>query len=134
MRVSLLLCASLCLVLTACQSKVIDNSMIVEPVGTVSYADDVQPLFDRTCGGNGCHINEAENGVNVTNYQQTITSVGSSYNSLIVIPGDGDGSPLVDKLGLRPRFGSRMPLGNATLTGTEIAIIKAWVDEGANDN
>ena len=122
------------LLLSACQSKVIDNSMIVEPTETVSYADDVQPIFTRTCGGSSCHINASENGVNVANYQQTITSVGTSYNSLIVIPGDGDGSPLVDKLSLRPRFGSRMPQGNVTLTGTEIARIKAWIDEGAEDN
>lgn len=120
--------------LSACQSRVIDNTMIVDPPSAVSYADDIQPIFSRSCSGNGCHINETESGVNLTTYRQVINSVGAGYGSRVVVPGDADGSPLVDKLGLRPSRGSRMPLGTGPLSGTEIALIKAWIDDGAQDN
>ena len=41
----------------------------------------------------------------------------------------------MDKISTQqPRFGSRMPLGRAPLSGTQIAQIKDWIDEGALDN
>lgn len=137
MRVSKHLGWGLCLtliVLSACQSEKIDNSMIVEPVDEVSFAADIQPILTNSCGGFGCHVGESTNGVEVSNYAQVMTSQGLQYGGLIVIPGNGAESPLVDKLGLNPRFPSRMPLGAAPLTATQISLIRTWIDEGAQDN
>ena len=120
--------------LTSCQSEQIDLSQIVDPVEPVSFAADVQPLFTASCGGVGCHIGESTNGVNLTTHAQVMASFGLQYNALIVVPGEPDESPLLDKLSADPRFGSRMPLNRVPLSGTEIAVVRAWIEEGALDN
>ena len=120
-------------VLSACQSKVIDNSTIVE-VEMVSFAEDVLPIFLNTCGGVGCHINDSVNGVELTSYQATINSTAETYNKALVIPGDVAGSPLVDKILANPQFGIRMPDGGPPLSTTQIQTISTWVEEGALNN
>jgi len=121
------------LVLSACQSKVIDNSTIVE-VEMVSFADDILPIFLNTCGGVGCHVNDSVNGVELTNYQATLNSTAETYNKDLVIPGDVAGSPLVDKILANPQFGIRMPDGGPPLSTTQIQTISTWVEEGALNN
>lgn len=121
------------LVLAGCQSNVIDNSTIVE-VGSVSFQDDVLPIFLSTCGGSGCHVNEAVNRVELTNYQATINSFAETYNTALVLPGNVAGSPLIDKILANPRFGVRMPDSAPPLTNAQIEIISTWVEDGALDN
>ncbi len=117
----------------ACQSEVIDNSMIVDPGTAISYSSDVQPILTAGCGGSGCHIGEATNGVNLTTHADVTSSVGLQYGA-IVIAGDGAGSPLIDKISAGPSQGSRMPLGRGALSTTDIATIRTWIDEGAEAN
>lgn len=100
----------------------------------VSYAADVQPIFNNSCGGAGCHINNAAFGVNLTDYDRTMNSRGTQYISEVVIAGDADASPLIDKLQPNPRNGSRMPLGGSPLSPTQIQLISDWIDQGAQDN
>ena len=119
--------------LSACQNKVIDNSAIVE-VEVASFANDVLPIFLATCGGAGCHVNEAVNGVELTNYQATINSFAETYNKALVIPGDVVGSPLIEKIRANPSFGVRMPDGAPPLSNTQIETISTWVEEGALNN
>ena len=122
------------LILGACQSKQIDNSVIVDPGPVVSYAADVQPIFASSCGGFGCHVGEATNGVDLSTYSATVGSIGLQYGGPVIIPGNGAGSPLVDKVGASPSEGSRMPLGLASLSATQVEIIKTWIDDGAENN
>ncbi|MBX2820228.1 MAG: hypothetical protein KTR29_11125 [Rhodothermaceae bacterium] len=133
MRVHIFITFLAASMLSACQSKVIDNSTIVE-VEMVSFADDVLPIFVSTCGGTGCHINEAVNQVELTNYQRTISSFAETYNKALVIPGDVAGSPLIDKILANPQFGIRMPDGGPPLSNTQIETISTWVEEGALNN
>lgn len=125
--------AAVCLAM-ACQSKKIDNSMIVEPVTGVSFADDVHPILTNACGGSGCHVGEATSGVELTTYSTLMNSFSLQYGKNIVIPNDGAGSPLVDKISPQPRSGSRMPLVGAPLTSEQVALIRNWIDEGAANN
>ncbi len=126
--------ALITLVFAGCQREVLDNSTLVDVQG-VSYSAEVQPILTNSCGGSGCHLgNDQTSGVNLSTYQQVIGSIGEGYNGPIVISGDGANSPLVDKLGSRPRLGSRMPDGRAALSTTQIALIRTWIDEGAQDN
>ena len=124
----------LALISLGCQSEVIDLSVAADPIDSVSYAVDVQPIFTASCGGGACHINRAANGVNLTTYETVMASRGTRYGSLIVQPGDPAGSPLVDKILPDPRFGVRMPSGRAPLRATEIEIIRFWIQDGAVDN
>lgn len=121
------------LFLSACQSEVIDNSMVVE-VEVVSFANDVLPIFLNTCGGVGCHVNESVNGVELTNYQAVINSFAETYNKAMVVPGDVAGSPLIEKILANPTFGVRMPDGGPPLSNTQIETISTWVEEGALNN
>lgn len=117
-----------------CQREVLDNSTLVEVEG-VSFSAEVQPIFANSCGGSGCHLgNDQTSGVNLSTYERIINSIGEGYNGPIVIAGDGANSPIIDKLGSRPRLGSRMPDGGAALSSTQISLIRTWIDEGALDN
>jgi hypothetical protein len=131
---SLALALSAAAIFSACQSNKIDNSLLVEPDPGVSYAARVQPVFSASCGGVGCHIGEATNGVNLSSYAQVINSSGLQYGGLIVLPGNGANSAVVDKIGPSPTHGSRMPLGLGALSSSDIALIRTWIDEGATNN
>lgn len=125
---------ALCFLLSACQSRKIDNTMIVDPGGPVSYAQDIQPIFSSSCGGAGCHVNQSVNGVELTNYAQVMSSIGVQYGADIVVPGNPDASPLVDKIESDPQFGVRMPQNRAPLSAQEISLIRTWIAEGAANN
>ena len=122
------------LFLAGCQSKTIDNSMIVEPNFPVSYSEDIQPIFDNSCSGSGCHINSTTNGVRLNSYQNVLSSRGSSYARLIVEPGKPHESPMVDKINVNPDFGVRMPRGKSPLSNRDIGLITTWIEQGAKDN
>jgi len=122
------------LLLFSCQSEKIDNT-VIGPGGPVSFAQDIEPLLTTACAGSGCHVGETTSGVNLSNYQQIINSLGDQYGERIVDPGNAADSPIVDKISTQlPRFGERMPLGGTPLSGTQIAQIRDWIDGGALDN
>ncbi|MEQ9104733.1 MAG: hypothetical protein RIE53_08550 [Rhodothermales bacterium] len=127
--------------LAACSSETIDNTGLTDPDPDpdpepvqVSYAQDIQPLFNASCGGVGCHIGQATNGVSLGSHEQVTTSVGFQYGTPVVIPGDAAGSPIIDKISVNPRFGSRMPLGRAPLEAADINRVRVWIEHGAPNN
>ena len=120
--------------LSACQSRKVDLTGVGLAPDSVSYSADVRPVLDASCGGAACHIPNTTNGVNLSNYASIRASVGFQYGSPIVVPGDADASPMVDKISGQPQFGERMPRGMTPLLAGEIEIIRTWIDEGALDN
>jgi mono/diheme cytochrome c family protein len=135
-NIILLLVFSTSILLTNCVNNVEDlrTTDDIDPED-VSYSDDIQQIFTTSCGSNsGCHINSTTNGVNLSSYTATLNSVGSQYDSQIVVPGNPDDSPLVDKIEANPDIGSRMPTIGSNLTPTEIKQIRAWITGGAQDN
>ncbi len=98
---------------------------------SISYNDHIQPIFDASCVS--CHNVSARSGVNMVDYEAVMNSVGELYDTLIVIPGKPDESPLVDKIeNEEPEYGDRMPPGTP-LTDEEIAAIRQWIEEGAKE-
>jgi hypothetical protein len=90
------------------------------PSPTVSYAADLQPYFNSNC--TTCH--EGSNppkGVNLTSYQQVMAG---GDGGAIVIPGDPDGSVLVQQL----------EDGHKSQSAGDIATIRTWIQEGAQNN
>ena len=126
--------AALPIFLVACQDRLVDNTDSGDPVSEVSYLVQVQPIFNTSCGGVGCHIGQTTNGVNLSSYAQVTGSTGTQYGGKIVVPGDADASPIVDKLSPNPDFGIRMPRGGAALSASQVQLIRVWIDEGALDN
>ena len=122
------------LLLTACQSKKIDNTLLVEPEGPVSFSQDVLPILTTTCGSGACHIDQHASGVNLSSYQAVMDSEGQQYGEHVVVPEDAESSPLIDKLMPSPQVGARMPPDRSPLSEEQIAFIRAWINEGALDN
>lgn len=114
------------------QNFVIPFLILISPVSLlaqVDYEDDIQPIFDQYC--TSCH--GSSSGVDLSNYEAVMNSVGNQYQTEIVEPGSPDESPLVDKIEPQPQFGSRMPQGGPFLSSEEIELIRTWISEGANE-
>lgn len=103
-----------------------DEQPVIE---NVSYANQVQPIFNGNC--TGCH--GSSGGLNLSSYAQLMNSAGSNYSGRIVVAGNANASGLVDKIEVNPDFPQRMPIGGS-LTNEEIEIIRVWINEGAQNN
>ena len=123
---------------SACTSKTIDNTGLTDPGPddqvAVSYASDIQPLFNATCAGIGCHVGFQMSGVALDSYDAVMASIGLQYGGPIVIPGNASGSPLIDKISASPQSGRRMPLTGVPLPASDIELIRTWIDDGAPNN
>ncbi len=116
------------LLLAACDNdKVEPGDPVVKD--NVSFALDIQPILTSKCAT--CH--------NPTEVEPDFRE-GYAYESMEdlideggVIPGDAEGSELVEMLEFRSEDGNNMPPAGP-LTPTEIALIKKWIDEGVKDN
>ncbi len=91
------------------------------PTGNVSFMKQIVPLFSGKCGG--CHIRTAKGGFSL-----------ASYNALI--KGTKDGPVLAAKQSSGSRLlqlikEGDMPRGGGTVSPEEIALITAWIDQGA---
>mgnify|MGYP000020513055 CR=1 FL=1 len=104
-----------------------DNEDNNVTIGVISYTEDIQAIFNSNC--TVCHPNSAQ--LNLTSYSGLMA--GGTHGD-VVIPGDGAGSIIIQKLGSSPPFGDQMPQGAASLSATKIELITAWIDAGAKNN
>ncbi len=102
-----------------------------------SYAADIEPLFQKRCGK--CHgVEEAK--------AHLILAPGKGYGELVgkpafqvpellrVKPGDAEASYLWQKLQHTAREGKGMPrtlFGSKKLPERELALIRSWIEAGA---
>lgn len=105
-----------------------------------SFANQVQPLFTKSCGGGGCHTGASP-------AQGLDLSTGKSYASLVgvassqcptterVVASSPSQSYLMHKIqGTGPCFvGSRMPKG-APLPAADQNTVSGWISAGAPNN
>lgn len=102
-------------------------------IGTSPTFDNVGQLFMNHCAD--CHTSQRESGVRLNTYSNVIESVGDQYGTLVVQPGNANASPLVDKIeSSNPTFGERMPEGGPFLSNARIDQIKAWINNGAEND
>lgn len=96
----------------------------------LSWSASVKPLFSPLC--TSCHPSNG-GGFDVSSPTTLMTTGSHSPN---VIPGNGSGSNLIDKLSsASPAIGgSQMPLGNPPYSAGTIDIIRKWIDQGAQNN
>lgn len=97
-----------------------------EPVATVSYSEDIEPILSESCALTGCHAANPSGGLDLRSYD-TFKVGGASGDAFIV--GDGEGSRVVQLI----ENGS-MPLGGTPLTADQIQLFIDWIDEGAENN
>jgi hypothetical protein len=90
-----------------------------------SYGRDIQPIFDRACIR--CHGGQA--GLYLGSFDYLMAG---SANGPVLVPGNPQASELVKRIqGLSQ---PAMPLGDASLSSTEIEAIILWIDEGCPNN
>ncbi len=125
-RISLLLVGSLCLWNFSCyydQELVLPEVQVPDDV-TISFKTDIEPLFSQS----GKNCTACHNGGNIP----LDLRVGNAYDEIVpdlIIPGNAEGSEFYQKLP-----GNSHPNVSFTLNGDEIALIKAWIDRGAENN
>lgn len=114
------------LLLSACENdKITEELPVVKD--NVSFALDIQPILSSQCAG--CH--------NPSNVAPDLRK-GFAYESLLedeegVIPGNAEESELIEMLEWAKTSDNPMP-PTTPLSPLEIALIKKWIDEGAQDN
>jgi ankyrin repeat protein len=92
--------------------------------GKVDYRTDIRPLFQESCIG--CHgPTQQKGGMRLDRRSSAMAIRGGT----IIGPGNAQGSILYQKL-IGTRYGGQMPPTGA-LSAEKIALIKAWIDQGA---
>lgn len=107
-----------------------------DPEADVSFSDEVLPMLQMRCGchdpkGGGSAIDATA--FSVGNAKE-VKRGGNKSADKAVVEGDPCSSVLVQKVGEAPPFGARMPVSGPYLSSTEIALLRDWIVEGANDN
>lgn len=112
------------------------NLEVVDPVqSVVNFATQIQPIFNDYC--DQCHVGAtAPHGLDLTtgkSYGNLVNVASDEVGSLLLVkPGDASNSYLVKKLEGTASVGARMPLGGQPLPVATIALIRNWINEGAN--
>jgi len=101
----------------------------------VSFSTDVKPILDKNCLK--CHVEGGmgyeKNGLNMTSYESLMK--GTKFGPVIE-PGSAVSSTLARLISGEADPSLKMPhgAGNQPLTESEVATIKAWVNQGAQNN
>lgn len=102
--------------------------------GTVSFAGDLQPIFDADCVG--CHGADGNGDLDLRPglaWENLVGAASSGYSQTRVVPGKPEESLLYLKLSGSAGVGARMPAGGA-LDSAEIESFRVWISDGALDN
>jgi hypothetical protein len=105
---------------------------------TVSFAAQVQPIFNADCTSN-CHSGNRPAGnlslVSGAAYAELVNVVSTCGGKKQVDPGSPSTSYLVNKVtGVGMCSGGIMPKMGGELTTAQIAAIRAWICQGAPNN
>jgi mono/diheme cytochrome c family protein len=101
----------------------------------VSFANDIQPIFDANCVG--CHGAGASGGLDLraAGSRAALVNVpAAGYTGTRVVPGDPLVSILYRKLQGDPTTGARMPFGGAALPPAQVQLVHDWIEQGALAN
>ncbi len=114
------------------------SGIAVTPVATVTFSNDVQPIFNNDCAFTGCHVSDHVTGLDLTegnSYLLLVNVTSYGYAPILrVKPFDADNSALWNKIAGVEGYGDRMPLGGTPLPEAKIDLIRTWIEEGAQNN
>jgi len=96
------------------------------PQRKVDFAREILPIFKASCFP--CHGPERrQGGLRLSNREEAFKG---GISGRVIIPGDADNSLLVKRIS-SDEEGPRMPKGMTALSPEQIALIKRWINEGA---
>lgn len=98
----------------------------------MSFSKDVFPIIKKHCLP--CHASDSDNKSELVLESYDDIVKGGKHGSPIV-PGKGNESLIVQKVGPNPPFGRQMPvMSKKKLTDGEIDTLTIWIDQGAKKN
>jgi hypothetical protein len=99
-----------------------------EEIIDVDFETEVQPIFDTNCTMN-CHFGGGTytGGLDLTSFENLM--LGTSNHGPVIIPGDADGSLLVQTLEGTSLIIPQMPSNAPSLSYTQIQFIRTWINE-----
>jgi len=114
---------------------------------SVSFSQNVQPIFNASCASAGCHAGPQPTGLDLragVSYSMLVDQSATAFctsqvaGAVRVTPGDTTGSMLWRKLANDPsKCGAAMPLGTNGLINVSRAsfdTIEKWIQQGALNN
>jgi hypothetical protein len=108
-----------------------------DPGASVSFAKDIQPIFDMRCKfchypTGGAPIGLETTGLDLSSHAAVLAGAAAGP---VVVAGQPCASILYEKVSPGPPFGSRMPLnGPPFLTDAQLQLIHDWIAEGGLAN
>jgi hypothetical protein len=99
---------------------------VIPPNNDVSFANDIQPILNTNCVS--CHPTVAQPDLTEGNSYTGLTSIPGG-----IIPGDAEGSELMEMLKHEPAADNPMPPQGPMAT-INISLIEAWINQGALNN
>jgi mono/diheme cytochrome c family protein len=103
------------------------NPATVPSATTVDFTRDIQPILESRCYG--CH--GPRNAAKSLRLDAGVAAMQGGESGAAIIPGNSEQSPMVRRLlGLDGQ--SRMPKTGDPLSTAQIALIRAWIDQGAH--
>ena len=118
--------------LGSCKDQIADpnTNPVVFPTSNVSFSQHVQLLFQSRCAFAGCHAG--------SNPSAGLDLSSPAYNSLmghqprLVVTGASSNSLLIERLD--GRIAPQMPFNAQPINANQLAGMKKWIDEGAQNN
>lgn len=99
----------------------------------VSFSADIQPILSKHCLE--CHKKgeqgHEKSGLSMDTYAELMS--GTRYGPVIV-PGNSISSTLIRLVDHKADKAINMPHDKSKIPDNEIALLKAWIDEGAKNN
>ncbi len=92
----------------------------------VEFERDIKPIFDARCVV--CHGADQQKGMFRLDLKAPALKGGGTGRA--VVPGDSANSPLIQMVA-GVGDGPRMPIGGDPLSEDQIAVLRAWIDQGA---
>jgi hypothetical protein len=102
-----------------------ERTVAAGPQSKVDFRRDVFPILQESCFA--CHQgSDAEAGYRLDLRDEVL---GLNQGKPLAVPGDSDDSPLYQVL-VTDDEGLRMPQGSDPLSKQQIAVLRAWIDQG----
>ena len=120
----------------------IPESGMLRYTPVISFANQIQPVFDQRCAFVGCHSADdrfapgAGLVLDATVSRSGLVGVSSTQRPgfVRVQAGDSETSYLIHKLTGLGAIGGRMPAGGPFLSAAEIQVFRLWIEQNAPDN